>query len=334
MLIVIFIITLGVLIVGHEFGHFIVAKLFKLRVDEFGFGFPPKIASKKVGETEYSFNLLPFGGFVKIYGEHQEENGENNENKKISFYHQNAPRRIAVISAGVIMNFIIAWFAFSLVFAIGIPQAVYIESVVEGSPAALAGLKEGDIISEFKTIDEFKGFINQNLEKKVIVNEKEIIPRENPPEGEGAIGVSLREGGIEKQGAFQSLYSGFTTSVDMVGRIFSAFGGMIKDALQGNGETLASVSGPVGIYNFFSVSQSLGFIYLIQFIGIISINLAVFNLLPVPALDGGRLLFIGIEKIIGRRLNYKYEGVANALGFVFLILLAVIVTISDISKLI
>src|SRR3989338_9026559 len=144
MLIITIVIFLAILIVTHEFGHFITAKFFKLRVDEFAFGFPPKIFSKKVGDTTYSVNAIPFGGFVKLYGEN-EAGDDPNEKPERSFYHQKAWKRGLIIAAGVVMNFIIGWFAISLViFVSGAPAAVYISDVVIGSPAESAGFVKGE----------------------------------------------------------------------------------------------------------------------------------------------------------------------------------------------
>ncbi len=325
------ILFLVILVVGHEFGHFFAAKLFGLRVDEFGFGFPPRILSRKKGETRYSLNLLPFGGFVKIHGEHSEP-GETPEDPKRSFNNQSAFRRGTIILAGAIMNFIIGWIALSLVFAVGIPNRVVIERVADGSPAILAGLASGETIYGFDSAEDFVKHINENVGKEISVNDKLIIPRENPPAGEGALGVVVTDVGIEKQNILRSAWSGLTGALMTTFLIAQSFFGFIGGIFTGNFDVVEGVTGPVGIFNMLGDVSALGFTSLVQFLGLISLNLVVINLIPFPALDGGRFLSVVIEKLIGRRLNHKVEIVANAVGLSLLLLLMVVVTIKDIME--
>lgn len=325
----IFIAVIAVLIVGHELGHFLFAKLFRLRVEEFAFGFPPKLFSFKKGETKYSINLIPLGGFVKIYGE--SDTGEIDEPNR-SFYHQPAWKRSLVLVAGVLMNFIIGWFAFSAIFMTGVPHKVYISYVAPESPAAEAGLVAGEEVQGFNSTDEFLTYIDENAGKEITINDKTLVPRVNPPEDEGRIGVGISDAYIEPRGFFKSIVDGFTRAVNTLGGILAGLWYILTQLFTG-GEVGEAVSGPVGIFKIVGDASTLGFIYLLNLLGILSLNLAIFNLLPVPALDGGRLFFVGIEKVIGRRLSPTHENVVNLIGFALLMLLAVVVTVNDVVKL-
>lgn len=373
------IIFLSVLILVHELGHFLVAKKFGLFVEEFGFGLPPKIWSKKIGETIYSINALPFGGFVKIYGEdgHPEkplskdavvspQRGEtplDSQTRSSDFVGNHACsssetlsqevfqnsrnfaslkiwQRALIISAGVLFNFILGWLVISLVFSIGAPQAVVITDIKDNSPAKEMNLLTGDKIIGFSDTEEFIEYVNENRGKEIILNierggEKidfRIMPRINPPKGEGALGVGLVDAGLPKKNPIESLWEGLKTSVDIVKNIFLALINLIIKAFVGKA-SLEQITGPVGIVKLTSQAGELGFIYLLQLLAMISLNLAVLNIFPFPALDGGRLVFLGIEKIKGSPLSPKIEKAVNMAGFAFLILLMVIITIKDVIKL-
>ncbi|KKU11921.1 MAG: Membrane-associated zinc metalloprotease [Parcubacteria group bacterium GW2011_GWB1_45_7] len=323
------ILFLIILVIGHEFGHFFAAKLFGLRVDEFGFGFPPRIFSRKRGETRYSVNLLPFGGFVKIHGEHPKD-GEKLEEPERSFTHQSTYRRSVIIVAGAFMNFLIGWIALCLVFAIGVENRVVIDRVMPGSPASAIGLMSGQEIEGFNSAEEFVNFVENNKGKEVSINGTVVTPRENPPAGEGALGVVVTDVGIEKQGIFKSIWSGLTSAILTTGLIAKSFAGFIGGIFSGNFTVVDQVTGPVGVFNLLGDVSALGFTPLVQLLALISLNLVVINLVPFPALDGGRLLSIVVEKIIGRRLSEKFEIFANAIGLAVLLLLMVVVTIKDI----
>ena len=176
---VIIIAFLAVLILGHELGHFLAAKAFKVRVDEFGFGFPPRIFSRQKGETKYSFNLLPFGGFVRLHGEHWEENPKGKER---SFVHQAGFKRAIILIAGVFANFLIGWLALSAVFYFGVPNKVIIEEILVGSPAEIAGLKAGEAIEGYGSVDEFLNFVDARGSEPIMVNGKMVTPRMDTPD--------------------------------------------------------------------------------------------------------------------------------------------------------
>jgi len=327
-------ITLGLLvllILAHEFGHFAAAKLLGIRVDEFGVGFPPRLFSKKWGETVYSINLLPFGGFVKIFGETGEVSGEDT---KRSFSVQPFWKKTIVILSGVLMNFLVGWLAFSAVFSIGTQSGILVERVVSGSPADEAGFESGELITGFDSAEDFVSFIDENRGETIVLNGKEVTPRVEVPENEGALGISFLFSEGAKLGFFESLATGFRVALQTLGAIFVALGGFLWGVLTGNFNVLGQVSGPVGVFVVVQEATKLGFVYLIQLLGLISLNLAVLNTIPFPALDGGRFLFTALQRVFGKKVfNKKLELIVNVAGFAFLILLMILVTIKDIINL-
>lgn len=332
------IIFLAILIIGHEFGHFLTAKFFGLKVEEFGFGFPPRIFKKKIGDTTYTLNALPFGGFVKIHG----EDSLSGESEPGSFQSLPFLKKAVIIAAGAFMNFLIGWFAITGVFMIGTNPSVVVGHVADGSPAASAGLIPGDEIKNFPKIENLVTFINNNkgsvVNLEVIRGDKEIpisiTPRINPPSGEGPIGVSLIEGGIAKEGFFSSLKDGLITSVKLLGLIYSSIYHLFARLFVGDLGVTSQFTGPVGIFNFIDAAGRLGFAHLLQMLAIISLNLAALNIIPFPALDGGRLLFMVYEKVSGGRLSRKVESMSHLVGFAILIIIMVLVTIKDIINLV
>jgi len=332
--IVFVIIFLSILVLIHELGHFLVAKKFGLLVEEFGFGLPPQIWKKKIGETIYSINALPFGGFVKIYGEDREEKAE----KDRSFASLPIKKRSLIIFAGVLMNFLLGWLLISIIFSIGIPQAILITKVELNSPAAEIGLQAGDKILSagadnfIKFIDEHRGQeIVIKIERNGEIKEFKTIPRINPPAGEGALGIALMESGLAKKNLLASVWEGLKTSVEIIRAVFAAIFNLITKALVGKA-TLEQIAGPIGIVKITAQAGSLGFVYLLQLLALISLNLVVINIFPFPALDGGRLLFLLIEKIKGSPLPIKFEKYANAVGMAFLLFLMIVITIKDIIR--
>ena len=344
----IFILILGILVLVHEFGHFIVAKKSGLTVEEFGFGFPPRIFSFKVNETVYSINLLPLGGFVKILGE---DGGETNSPK--SFSSKSAGIRSLITAAGVMMNFALGALLLIIGFYIGLPQVVNEENkaiaknvqiqiiaISNNSPAEKANLKLGDSIEGFGEISIFQDFINQNKEKEISLKIKrgedyldiKAVPRANPPEREGALGIALAKTGLISYPWYQSVWLGIKSSFIITWEIVKGFFGLIKNLIT-VGKIPQEIAGPVGIAILAGQATALGFVYLLQLVALISLNLAVLNLIPFPALDGGRLLFLGIEKIKGSKVNPKIENVIHSVGIVLLLALVVLITYRDILKL-
>ena len=357
MTLLIFIVVLSVLIFVHEFGHFVVAKRAGMKVEEFGFGFPPRLWGIKKGGTVYSINWIPFGGFVKIFG----EDGKGKSDRR-SFASAKARIRVAVVVAGVAMNFLLAVVLLSVGNAVGlrvglidevqIKQAkdikVQIIQVAAGSPAEKAGLLILDEIVGFrvggkeapiKSVEEVQNFVSQNKGREITIvlrsgnqqKEKTLIPRADPPAGEGALGISLAVTGVVKYPWYRAIGRGAMDSVSALQVTAMGYAGIIK-SLFTTGKTGAEISGPIGIAVITGQAARLGFSYLLQFVAIISINLMVLNIIPFPVLDGGRLLFIGIEKLKGRPVSQKIENAVNTFGFALLILLMIYVTTKDIVK--
>ncbi|MEK7635504.1 MAG: RIP metalloprotease RseP [Patescibacteria group bacterium] len=333
------IIFLSILILVHELGHFLAAKKFGLLVEEFGFGLPPRIWGKKIGETIYSINALPFGGFVKIYGE-DGASAITEDKKERSFTSLKSWQRAVILVAGVFFNFLLGWFVLSIIFSIGMPSAVVVTDVLKNTPAAEAGLVQGDMIKGFSTTEELIDFINNNRGKEIVLEVERngetlkisAMPRINPPKGEGALGIGLVDAELQKQNIFVSFWEGLKASASLIITIFMAIIDLIGKAFVGRA-SLEAVTGPIGITKITAQASSMGFVYLLQLMALISLNLTVINIFPFPALDGGRLLFLGIEKIKGSPLDPKFEKIANTAGFALLILLMIAITIKDIIKL-
>lgn len=364
MSIILFIIILALLILSHEFGHFIVAKKFGIRVDEFGFGFPPKLFSVKKGETEYSFNALPFGGFVRIFGERPDDESISGPDSARSFI--NKPKRVqaAVLLAGVFFNILLAWFLLSIGFVVGLPSsldgeprgaritspALMITSVLPDSPAEAAGLEIGDKVLSLSALEEeligptpeeVQGFISRYPAEEITVfyergKEKGsvvVVPREGVLEEKPAVGIAMDMIGILRLPVHLAVIEGAKATVSMTGATAVALTLFLKDAILGQAD-FAAIAGPVGIVNIAGDAFKMGFVYLLLFTALISINLAIINLIPFPALDGGRLLFLLIEKIKGSPIRPKIANVLNTVGFLLLIFLILLVTYHDIVKLI
>lgn len=354
-----FIIVLVALIVVHEFGHFIVAKWSKMRVDEFGLGYPPKLWGKKIGETEYTLNALPFGGFVKIYGE---DSDESTEDSARAF--TNRPRILQALTliAGVAMNVLVAWLLLLIVLTSGAPRALTPEQVpnavnpeltvtyvVPGTPADDAGLKAGDVLLEGSygdtsfnnsNVDEFVTFVGGATDTEVSLvvgrgNEQKelaITPEEGIVEGQGAIGVGLAVVGSIELPLHETLVESVVVTGILLKDIAIGITTFLFQAVTFSAD-FSQVAGPIGIAGVVADAGENGIIPLLSLTALISLNLAVINLLPVPALDGGRLLFVAIEAIIRKPIPASVAQTANTIGFLLLILLMIVVSISDIGKL-
>ncbi|PKL72665.1 RIP metalloprotease RseP [Candidatus Kuenenbacteria bacterium HGW-Kuenenbacteria-1] len=352
--IIVFIVILGLLVLVHEFGHFFVARKMGVTVEEFGFGFPPRIFGIKKAGTLFSLNWIPLGGFCKIKGD---EGG--NPSEKDSFVSKKISEKVAIISAGVIMNVFLAFILFSIGFMIGFPQAlnketikgakkinqpqIQIMSVLENSPAQKAGIQLGDVISEvdgqkFEDVSLFQKYI-KNIEKETIIKikrgdkflEKKIYPEFSEKVNGKIIGTQLVSTGIISYSWHQSIYLGAKTTIFLTFEIIKAFCLLIKNLIIH--QTLsADISGPVGIVIMTKQMVNLGFIYILQFTALLSLNLAVINFIPFPALDGGRILFLIIEKIRRKPINQEIENITHSIGFALLMLLIIIITYQDIVK--
>lgn len=369
MSIIIFILILSVLIIVHELGHFLVARKFGIRVDEFGVGFPPR--AKKLFTwkgTPFTLNWLPFGGFVKIFGENPEADipspplgnhrGEGSERGSTdSFQSKNRGIQALVLVAGVVGNFVFAWFLFSLGFMAGLPAPAdsslpienvhtVITTVLPSSPASIAGLKSGDAIvsinrddvnSEIspETISNFISELGNPIVFEVLrngkISKKIVTPEEGIVDNRFAIGISMDLIGTVKLPPHKAIWYGLTTTSKLTAQTARAIGTFISQAVTGRAN-LSDVAGPVGIVGMVGDVRELGFVYLLTFTALISINLAIINLLPFPALDGGRLLFIIIEVISRREIPPRVFNAVNAVGFALLIFLMVLITIHDVRS--
>ncbi|MDO8551775.1 MAG: RIP metalloprotease RseP [bacterium] len=344
----VFIIILSILIFVHEIGHYLVAKKSGIKVEEFGFGIPPKIWGKKIGETTYSINALPIGGFVRMAGENEEEEGS----KERQFVHKPASVRALVTIAGVVMNFLLAIFIFSFIYTkLGIPtptDQVRIVAVAPNSPAEQSGLSEGDIVLKannqvIKETQEFIQLTQKSVGESMTLEIKrgdqiqkiKVETRQNPPENEGPIGVGISN--IENkfypfwEMPIRGAIEGVKESIGWMVLIVEGLGTMVY-RLFTSGAVPQDVAGPVGIYQITGAVAKLGFLPTLRLLGLLSINLAVVNLLPIPALDGGRLLFIAIEAVARKRVKTQVEALAHQIGFAFLIALIILLTYHDIVR--
>lgn len=336
MIVLLFVAVLAVLILSHELGHFIFAKFSGTKVEEFGLGFPPRIFGVKKGETIYSLNWIPFGGFVKIFGE------DSKEKKSGSFSSKPAYVRAMILAAGVFFNLLLAWILLSVVYTTGAPMpvddnaagAVTILEVQPGSSAEGAGLVAGDKILGFNTTKEVQDFISANKGREIDLkflrgkDEMVVVVTPNP-----ILGIIMEKIGIVSLPAYKAVWEGAKDTVFLTVTITKLFGTLIVDIFKG-GSLAGQVRGPVGIVGIVGDVAGIGFVYVVQFVALFSINLAVLNLIPFPALDGGRLLFLAIEAIRRKPINQKFFQWANAAGFAVLILLMLLVTYRDIIRLI
>ncbi len=365
MTILLFFVVLFVLILVHEWGHFIVAKKTGMRVDEFGIGFPPKLFGKKWRGTLYTFNALPIGGFVRIWGENAEDAADAKEGGadiSDSFTSKSKWAQAAVLIAGVTMNIIFAWFLFVVVFMMGVPTPVSPEEattdaqftvthVSQNSPAAAVGVPVGAQIvavtsgeTKLDTLEPetFSSFIRGTEESVVLTYKKEdaemtveITPEagliaEDPEKKAIGIGVALVEN--VKRPVHVAIYEALKTTGGALVAITVGIATLIAQSVQGTAD-FSQVAGPIGIVGLVGDAAEFGLTSLLMFTAIISLNLAVINMLPFPALDGGRLLFVAIEAVIRRPINPAWVARLNFLGFALLMILMIAITYNDVSRL-
>lgn len=361
MSIILFFVVLLLLVLVHEFGHFIVAKRSGIRVDEFAFGFPPRLFGIKKGETTYAFNALPLGGYVKIYGEDPHE--VEGPDRARSFSAQHRLVQSAVILAGIVFNLLLAWVLLSVTFMIGISataetaaphsiegERVMLVGVPEEHPAYQAGLRPGDLLvsvsDQSETVmatdpESVTRFISERsgvpVEVTFLRDERtqvlSVIPQDGIAEGRGAIGVFMDNVGILKLSFFDAFVYGAVKTYEYT--ILTAVGivDFLRTAIVGRAD-FTQVTGPVGIVGAVGDAAGLGIANLLLFTAIISVNLAVINVLPFPALDGGRLLFVAIEGVTRRPIAPVVANTMNLIGFGLLMLLMIVVTYHDIARII
>ena len=357
-----FIIILSVLVIVHELGHFLVAKKLGIKVEEFGIGFPPRAFSKKIGETVYSINWLPVGGFVKLFGEDEAGGGKIGkqgtgdrgqgtvDEVERAYYARPLWQRMAVVTAGVIMNVILAIVLISFLFATqGVPlpsDNIIITEVSHNSPAEIAGIQKNDRILKIngKVIKDTNAFIaetkkDRGQEISLIVKRGDrqfttkLVPRVNAPKNQGAMGVAISNIEVKKYSWLQAPFYGTLEAAKFSWLIVSGLGTMISDFVM-HGVKPQGVAGPIGVAQLTGEAVRAGWFAVLWFMALLSLNLAVLNILPIPALDGGRFFFMLIEMVTGKKVSPKYEGYAHAIGLVMLLGLMAVVTILDLTRLV
>ncbi len=350
-----------------------------MKVEEFGFGFPPRLCGvRKVGEganahwqvvwgnknvqaleaeknlpggTVYSFNWLPLGGFVKIKG----EDGVNSDSD--SFVAKKAWQKAGVLVAGVFMNVLVAIILLSIGYMVGLPEAVtgqeginkindrklQIIQTLPGKPAEVAGMSAGDIILQVDgmknpTVADFKNYVDAHKDQAIAViiehekqvSTKSVHPITYPDTGRGGIGVAVIEVGFIKYPWYLAIYNALIATGLYLKEIIFGFGSLIKGLFTG-ANMGAAVSGPVGVAVMTGQVARLGFTHLLQFMAVLSLNLAILNILPIPALDGGRLLFVIIGKVFRKPVTPRTEQIVHTSGFLLLMVLVLAVTVKDLS---
>lgn len=361
---VIFLLVLAVLIFVHELGHFLIARWNGIRVDEFKIGFGPRLFSWGKGETKYGLNLIPFGGYVKIHGEDPDDESISGRDKDRSFVNKKGWQQAAVLFAGVFFNFLFAWILYSIVFMVGVTadptgfeqysssfkdQRIMVTDVSVGSPAEKAGLKMGDSIvgrgsnySLFEKIavEDIQSYVNSSNGSPISIsigrgNESpklvSIVPTQGIVKGKYAIGISMSEVVNIKFSFFSAIYEGAHYTLIMMRETVIGLYSFFANIFRGSAN-FSDVSGPIGIAGIVGDAAGMGLKYLLMVTALISINLGIINLIPFPALDGGRILFVAIEGIIRRRIAPKFSNIVNMVGFVLLMALMVVVTYKDIAK--
>lgn len=352
MTLIIFLITISILVFVHEFGHFIVAKKTGVLVEEFGFGLPPRIFGIKKGETLYSINWLPFGGFVKLYGEDYDTEIKKSL-KKRAFSEKKTREKSAIILAGVIGNFLLAWLIFSYLFTHGVPvptNKVFIEKVIANSPAAKAKIIPGDQIVSLISADNNEKVLEKpdqlikltktNAGRKITLTikrgdkiiKKSIIPRKNPPINQGPLGIVITSYEFRKYPWWQAPIYGLLDSLKITAKIFQEISKVFINFITFQKQNV-DITGPIGIAKFSGEIVKFGKNAYLEFLALISLNLAVINVLPFPALDGGRLVLVFYEGFTKRKINRNIEKNLNLIGFVVLISLAIIISVNDIINL-
>ena len=368
--IVTFFLILSVLVFVHEFGHFWVARKFGVKAEEFGFGFPPRVFGfykakdgkwkkiagngevKDAADTVYSVNWIPMGGFVKL--------GEDDESSSDPGHFTNKPvwQRIAIIMAGVTMNVILAAVLISAGYTVGLPQTLddagpraiitnrqtQVVEILPESPAGRAGLEAGDVIlavdgRPVSGVDELRRYAREKLGARADVTVRRggeeftsvITPEIIPESGEAGIGVGVVDTGLVRYPFYLAVWEGVKSTAMLFVAIIAAFGEILKSLFMGRGVG-ADLAGPVGIAVLTGQVARLGFVYIMQFAAILSVNLAIINAFPFPALDGGRLIFLLLEKAIGRPVKRSVEAVIHNVGFALLMVLIVAVTYRDIAR--
>lgn len=382
-----FLIVLSVLVLIHEAGHYFVAKFFKIKVEEFGYGFPPRLWAKKFGETEYSINWLPIGGFVKLFGEDDagggkiaksvEHSAKSKKDLNRAFFARPAWQRALVVLAGVIMNVILAIVIYYTYLGLsgfkaelplltdhtffGVNQTVKSDIIISGvakdSPASRAGITAGSEVVKvdnktIEKVDEFLTYIASHKGKEITLTWKDLqtnkettkvlTPRVEVPKGEGSLGVNfypMQTAVLSYDTPVQKIFSGIIHPLNLMDYNFVVIGHLIQVSFQEKTAAPISegLSGPVGIYSVVGAIVHIPdmkerILNLLNLAGLLSMSLAFFNVLPIPALDGGRLFFILIEMVTRKKVSQKFEAAAHQVGMIFLLGLLLLITFKDVFQ--
>lgn len=347
MTIILFIIVLLVTVLIHELGHFIAARKSSMTVEEFGFGIPPRLWSWKKGETTYSINALPFGGFVRIAG-------ENGEDKTIPFDKQFESKawwkQSIVLIAGVLCNILLAILLFTISYSLGTPTVSptgtsTVVHVTTGSPIDQSGIKVGDVIAEVSKNNQkitdvdttiLKSFINGSTDPISIVythnkEQRNVIVSPSNENGTVALGIGVEKVTLESVSLPKAFIRAVNQSYFIAVSIFKTVANLLGNLIAGHKQT-EQLIGPVGLAKEVRNASAIGFAYLLSFTAMISINLAVINILPFPALDGGRLIIVLLEKATGRKFSKKVVNIIHASGFILLITLMIVLSVGDVRR--
>ena len=358
--IIVFLLILTILVLIHELGHFLVAKKLGIKVEEFGFGFPPRVFGIRRGETLYSINLLPIGGFVKLYGEDEAGRGSlKTTNYKLktdlsrAFFARPIWQRALVVVAGVLMNFILAVVIISYLYAVpGVPEVsdkVLISNIVSGSPAETSGLKKGEVIVSIdgkkvvnptEVVSETRKHLGEEVvfrltdPKTKATRDVVVSPRRECPKDQGPVGISIAQDiEVKKYPWYQAPFLGTKEVIKNSILIVAGLGTVLSEIFT-KGQVPEGVAGPVGIAQVTGTFVQSGLNAVLAFVALLSLNLAVLNILPIPALDGGRFFFILIELVTRRKVHPRFEAYAHAVGIAVLLALIALITIHDLSRLI
>ncbi|HNW39057.1 MAG TPA: RIP metalloprotease RseP [Candidatus Omnitrophota bacterium] len=344
----IFILILSLLIIVHEFGHFIAARKNGVRVEQFSLGFGPVVFKTKKGDTQYSLSSFPLGGYVKMAGDSRAEyQGKSDE------YFAKAPgRRFQIIFLGPLLNYVLGFLFFWLIFFIGYPSLTSkVGGLIDGYGAKIAGLQVGDqIISvdgrKVKLWEDLQQAIaerkissnvtlevlrdNQEFEINVPIKDKVLNDQLGEKRVLGIIGISPLDEIVEvRHGFFESAYLGLKKTVDLTAMTYTGLWRLVS----GKMSMRDSMTGPLGIFFITSKAAKLGLIAILHLIAVLSVSLAIFNLLPLPILDGGHIFLLGLEKLRKKALGAKTEEIMNNIGFTLMISLALFVTYNDVLRL-
>lgn len=342
--ILVFIFTLSVIIVVHEFGHFIIAKRLGVRVEKFSLGFGWRLFRKKKGDTEYSVSAIPLGGYVKLAGDNLEEY----KGQKDEFYSQKPGRRFQIIFCGPLLNYIMGFLCFWLIFCVGYPRLTAgVGSLMDGYGAKEAGVLVGDkiiAIDAEKVLfwDELQKIIqtkkpdshvrlgvlrgNKEIMLDVKIKSKTLDDALGQKRNVGLLGIGPQDDFIEvRHGPVQAFFLGLDKTWELTVLTYKGLWFLLTAKLS----LRDSVTGPLGVFYISYKAASLGVIAVLHFFALLNISLAIFNLLPLPVLDGGHIFLLGVEKIRGKLLSIKTERIITQIGFTLILGLAIFVTYND-----